>query len=68
LFSNLKRLYSSSYLQQFSLVYGTVLTSLENLSPCRREALKLAPFPAREGGWGLGLTVPRSTENRYIHR
>jgi hypothetical protein len=37
-----------------------------NLSPTRREALKLAPFPSREGGWGLGLTVPRSAENRYI--
>jgi hypothetical protein len=37
-----------------------------NLSPTRREALKLAPFPGREGGWGLGMTVPRSTENRYI--
>jgi len=31
-----------------------------------REALKLAPFPSREGGWGLGLTVLHSFENRYI--
>ncbi|HEY9612886.1 non-ribosomal peptide synthetase, partial [Allocoleopsis sp.] len=38
-----------------------------NLSPARREALNLAPFPSREGGWGLGLTVLHSLENRYIH-
>ncbi|NEQ20107.1 MAG: hypothetical protein F6K28_12845 [Microcoleus sp. SIO2G3] len=34
-----------------------------NLSPSRREALKLAPFPCREGGWGLGQIVLNSTVN-----
>ncbi len=50
-----------------------------NLSPRRREALKLAlfqltnliplklaPFPTREGGWGLGLILFHSFKNRYI--
>ena len=27
--------------------------------------MKLAPFPRREGGWGLGLTVLDSIEKRY---
>jgi hypothetical protein len=44
-----------------------------NLSPTRREALKLAPFPAfgtlrerREGGWGLGLSLIRYPQTRQI--
>ena len=48
----------------FKLTLVAVLTPVRhsfdlspNLSPTRREALKLAPFPSREGGWGLGLTV-----------
>jgi len=47
-------------ISRFSLVCGTVLTSLLLL----REALRLAPFPSREACWGLGLTVLDSTQNR----
>ncbi|HEY9614803.1 BamA/TamA family outer membrane protein, partial [Allocoleopsis sp.] len=36
-----------------------------DLSPYRK-ALNLAPFPGREGGWGLGLSVLDSTEKQYI--
>ena len=36
-----------------------------DLSPYRK-ALNLAPFPAREGGWGLGLSVLQSTGKHYI--
>ncbi len=59
-----------NFMQCSLIVSIAVLTCVRHsfdLSPTRREALKLAPFPAREGGWGLGLTVPRSAENRYTY-
>jgi hypothetical protein len=35
-----------------------------NLSPTRREALRLTPLPYKGRGWGLGLLLD-STANRY---
>ncbi len=40
---------------------GTVLTSLQTSLLLLRGALKLAPFPTREGGWGLDQIVFNST-------
>ena len=58
-----------SYVLDFTAVSSVMryIYLSPNLSPLRREALTLAPFPRREGGWGLGLTVPHNSRNRCIY-